>query len=272
MQTVEGKTARSGSARAGGGRGRLRQPRLANLVADQLRDRILSGDLGDGALLPKQEELLEEFGVSQPPIREALRILETEGLVTVLRGNTGGAVVRAPQPSKVAYMIGLVLQADQVGVEDVAVALRHLEPVCAALAARRPDRAETVVAVLARRVARSRSVLDDADRYVHQARVFHEELVAGCGNDTMILLVGALESLWSAHVDTLARQPAQLGAFDDRAARARSLDDHGALLEAIEAGDAARAEELARDHFGAPERHEFVAAGTTVRGTLLRDT
>lgn len=273
MQTAEGNpAARAGRAGTPGrGRSPLRQPRLANLVADRLRDRILSQELGDGALLPKQEELLEEFGVSLPPIREALRILETEGLVTVLRGNTGGAVVRAPQASKVAYMMGLVLQANQVGVEDVAVALGSLEPVCAALAAGRADRDTTVVSVLASRVAASRAVLDDADEYVHQARVFHEELVAGCGNDTMILLVGALESLWSAHVDTLARRPAQLGAFDDRAARVRSVEEHVALLHAIEAGDAAHAEELARAHFDAPERHEFVAAGTTVRGTLLRD-
>jgi GntR family transcriptional repressor for pyruvate dehydrogenase complex len=269
---VQSGTGKQGDGRAGsGGRARLRQPRLADLVADRLRERILSDELGDGALLPKQEELLEEFGVSLPPIREALRILETEGLLTVRRGNTGGAVVRAPQARKVAYMIGLVLQAGQVGVEDVAVALRSLEPVCAALAAGRPDRHSSVVATLTARLARSRRVLDDADEYVHQARVFHEELVAGCGNETMILLVGALESLWSAHVDTLARQPAQLGAFEARAARVRSVEEHAALLGAVDAGDAALAETLAREHFGAPERHEFVAAGTTVRGTLLRD-
>ena len=87
----------------------------------------------------------------------------------------------------------------------------------------------------------------------------------------MILLVGALESLWSAHVDTLARQPAQLGAFEARAARVRSVEEHTALLGAVDAGDATLAETLAREHFGAPERHDFVAAGTTVRGALLRD-
>ena len=80
------------------------------MVAGALRTRILSGELADGAMLPKQDELLEEFGVSLPPIREALRILETEGLITVQRGNVGGAVVHAPQESKVVYMMGLVLQ------------------------------------------------------------------------------------------------------------------------------------------------------------------
>lgn len=254
-----------------GPRRRLRQPRLANMVAGELRGRILTGEIADGALLPKQEDLLEEFGVSLPSIREALRILETEGLVTVLRGNTGGAVVRAPQPSKVAYMIGLVLQSRGVEVGDVEDALRTFEPICASLAAARDDRTETVVPVLRARIAASESVLEDAAEYVHEARVFHEELVAGCGNATVILIVGALESLWSAHVDQLVRRPARLGPFDDLATRTRSLEDHVYLVDAIEAGNAERAEELSHAHFGEARRHEFAAAGTTVQAGLLGD-
>ena len=46
--------------------------------------------------------------MSPPSIREALRVLDTEGLVTVQRGNVGGAIVRAPQAGEVAYMLGLV--------------------------------------------------------------------------------------------------------------------------------------------------------------------
>ena len=254
-----------------GTRRRLRQPRLANMVAGELRERILTGALPDGALLPKQEDLLEEFGVSLPSIREALRILETEGLVTVLRGNTGGAIVRAPQSGKVAYMIGLVLQSRGVEVGDVEDALRRFEPTCVALAAGRDDRATTVVPTLRARIASSATVLENADEYVHQARSFHEELVAGCGNETVILIVGALESLWTAHVDQLVRKPAKLGPFDDLAVRERSLEDHTYLVDAIEAGNAELAEELAHAHYGEARRHEFASARTTVQAALLGD-
>ena len=254
-----------------GARRRLRQPRLANMVAGELRERILTGAIPDGDLLPKQEDLLEEFGVSLPSIREALRILETEGLVTVVRGNTGGAIVRAPQAGKVAYMIGLVLQSRGVEVGDVEDALRRFEPACAALAAGREDRASTVVPVLRARLASSAAVLKDADEYVHQARRFHEELVAGCGNETVILIVGALESLWTAHVDQLVRKPAKLGPFDDLAVRERSLEDHTYLVETIEAGNAERAEELAHAHYGEARRHEFASERTTVQAALLGD-
>src|SRR3954469_6123374 len=113
-------------------RQQLRQPRLAEMVAAALRKRIVSGIIEDGGMLPKQEDLMAEFGISLPPMREALRILETEGLITVRRGNTGGAVVHQPQAAKAAYMLGLVLESRDVAINDVLEALRRLEPVCGA--------------------------------------------------------------------------------------------------------------------------------------------
>ncbi|WP_422331067.1 FadR/GntR family transcriptional regulator, partial [Rhodococcus sp. (in: high G+C Gram-positive bacteria)] len=70
------------------GRGRVPQRRIAETVAAEIRDHILADD---DYRLPTQEQLVRDFGVSYPSIREALRILETEGLVTVRRGNVGGA-------------------------------------------------------------------------------------------------------------------------------------------------------------------------------------
>src|SRR3954465_5378754 len=118
-----------------GPRQQLRQPRLAEMVAAALRKRIVSGIIEDGGMLPKQEDLLAEFRISPPPMREALRILETEGLITVRRGNTGGAIVHRPQPGKAGYMMGLVLQSRAVPLADVVDALKKLEPVCAAACA-----------------------------------------------------------------------------------------------------------------------------------------
>ena len=75
---------------------RLSQPRIAEMIADSLRRRILEGELADGDVLPKVDDLLLEFPVSKPSIREAMRILETEGLISVRRGNVGGAIIHSP--------------------------------------------------------------------------------------------------------------------------------------------------------------------------------
>jgi DNA-binding FadR family transcriptional regulator len=74
---------------------RIPQHRVAESVAAELRARIL-GQGGEDYQLPTQDQLMAEFGVSHPSIREAIRILETEGLVTVRRGKVGGAQVHRP--------------------------------------------------------------------------------------------------------------------------------------------------------------------------------
>src|SRR6185437_7426536 len=119
-------------------RPRLAAPRIAEIVAAELRGRIIDGDLADGDLLPRQELLVDQYRVSLVSLREAMRILETEGLISVRRGNKGGAVVHAPTKDSAAYMVGLVLQSEFVQLPDLATALRELEPGCAALAANRP--------------------------------------------------------------------------------------------------------------------------------------
>src|SRR3984957_1908953 len=126
-------------------RRRLSARRTAEIIADELRRQIIEGELSDGDLLPRQEVLVEQFNVSLVSLREALRILETEGLLSVRRGNRGGAVVHAPAKASAAYMLGLLLQSDYVPLVDLGTALQALAPMCAALAARRPDRGETLV-------------------------------------------------------------------------------------------------------------------------------
>ena len=255
----------------------LRQPRVAEMVADSLRERILSGELADGAMLPKQEDLMAEFGVSPPSIREACRILETEGLVTVQRGNVGGAVVHQPQPSMAAYMIGLVLQSKRTNLLDVVTAMRRLEPACAAACAARPDREKTVLPRLRALLDAAEKAMDDADTYVKLARQFHVELVACCGNETMSLIVGALENLWSVHVDVLARKQSKLGSFADRAVRQAMAREHERIFDLIAKGDERGAEQASRDHFS-EEMHESEGwqhgfdVNSTITASLMRDT
>jgi GntR family transcriptional repressor for pyruvate dehydrogenase complex len=231
----------------------LRPPRLAEMVSGVLRDRILSGELEDGSMLPKQEELLEEFGVSMPPIREALRILETEGLITVKRGNIGGAIVHRPQPAKAAYMLGLVMQSRAVTLGQVLQAMLAFEPACAAACASRTDRKKTVLPRLRATLDASWAAIDDAEEYTGLARRFHVDMVATCGNEPMVLVVGSLEALWTAHVDTLARRRSQLGSFAEPSARQVSAQDHETLYDAIAAGDPRTAEEAVRDHYSHPQ-------------------
>lgn len=217
-------------------REQFRQPRLAELIAGVLRERIMRGDYPDGEHLPKQEHLLEEFHVSKPSIREALRVLETEGLIHVRRGNQGGAVVHRPQSHDAAYMLGLVLQSRHVGLADVGMALLQLEPACCGLCAERPDR-DVLAAQLAALHQQAEASIDDDIAFVEHMRRFHEMLVDECGNETMKTVVGALEVLWSAQEHAWAHSAAGTIDYPGRDLREQGLHAHARIIQLISEGD-----------------------------------
>jgi GntR family transcriptional regulator, transcriptional repressor for pyruvate dehydrogenase complex len=225
----------------------VRFRRLAEQVADELRRRILSGDLADGGVLPKEDELLLEFPISKPSLREAMRILEAEGLLSVRRGKFGGAVVHRPSAANVAYTLGLVLGAHEVGLSDVGTALLQVEPACAALCAQRRDRKRVVVPALRRLHDEAVGSVEDLVRVTSASRRYHEALVQCCGNETMIILAGALETLWSAHEQGWSRQVTDHGSIPV-VERCAVLEEHRQVIDAIDAGDPQRARDLAATH------------------------
>jgi DNA-binding FadR family transcriptional regulator len=101
------------------GRSRIPPHRVAESIAAELRARILAAD-GGSHRLPAQEQLVREFGVSYPSVREAIRILETGGLVTVRRGKVGGAEAHRPDEASAAYHLGLVLEGGRITLRDLA--------------------------------------------------------------------------------------------------------------------------------------------------------
>lgn len=243
------------------------------MIADELRSRILSGELQDGDLLPKQEELIEQFHVSKPSVREAFRILETEGLVTVRRGNVGGSVVHVPQVDSVTYMLALVLQVRGVTLADAGAALQQLEPAAAALCARRDDRATEVVPKLRAAHEELERALeaDDEMAAIHASRKFHELLVELCGNETMRVVVGTLEGLWSVHEAAWAAEATRTGHFPTPDKRVRSLQEHAEILELIEQGDAEGVLTAARRHLESSQQFPLSASDRPIDARAARN-
>src|SRR4026209_1677486 len=98
-------------------RSRLREK--SQQIADELRRLIVSGKLSEGESLGHEPDLVERFGVSRPSLREALRILEAEGLISVVRGMLGGIVVHEPNERMTARTAALLLQSRNVSLADV---------------------------------------------------------------------------------------------------------------------------------------------------------
>jgi len=214
---------------------RPRPARMAELVADTLRRQIFEGIHVEG--LPKEEELRERFGVAKSSMREALLILETEGLITVRRGNVGGSSVHLPTIESAAYSIGLSMSAGAATLGDVAEALQVLEPMCASLCARLENRGEKLVPELDRLNTAYENEIEDGLEAIKLSRKFHEAVVEGCGNAAFSIVTSALARVWSAHEVDWATEATLSGTFPDLETRKDALKWHVEVAALIRAGD-----------------------------------
>lgn len=226
----------------------VRVPLAGEVVAATLRRMILNGELKDGDRLPRQEDLLRAFNVSHPSLREGLRMLEAEGLITVRRGKVGGASVRVPKAGGISYSFGMVLQAEQVPLTDLADALSSLEPICFGLAASSPDRKDVLVPLLNESCDKLAELVPDPVEFTVAAREFHELVVDNCGNNTMRLAVGALTRLWSYHEEGTIDMHHSAGRSSPVSKRREVVKTHRLLTERISEGTVDRCQQLATVH------------------------
>jgi DNA-binding FadR family transcriptional regulator len=227
------------------------EPRLkaSHQVAGQLRRLILDGELADGDQLPTETRLTERFGVSRPTVREAFRILETEGLISVAHGSRMGARVNAPRVETSARYAGFALRAAGATLRDTYEAQLSFEPYAVRLLAER--RTPQVMAELE---ARLRELEDlrgpDSihERHAALAR-YHLLLVTMTGNRTLTLMAQMLAKILETHQ---ARCDPPLADFARGLSEAQFRDlgpkSIRKLLGIIQVGDADAAEAHWREH------------------------
>jgi DNA-binding FadR family transcriptional regulator len=229
-------------------------------IADELRRLIVSGELTEGESLGHEPDLVERFGVSRPSLREALRILEAEGLISVVRGVRGGVVVHEPDQRMTARTAALVLQARNVSLADVYEARGILEPAAVrGVAASR--RRKVAAAELRPLIAEQEAVIDDPVAFGRANARFHERLVELGGNQTLGIVAEMLNEIVAKAV-TAASQAEPAG--DSVSTRRRGIRSQERLVELIEAGDVAGAEEHWRTHMAVVGRVLLGQESTTV--------
>jgi DNA-binding FadR family transcriptional regulator len=113
-------------------RAMLKQPVM---VAREIVNYIVDENLLPGHPLPTEREMVEQFGHGRNTIREALRLLETRGVITIRSGRGGGPVVRLPRSSDLGDALMLLLQFQKSTLDDVIEARLLIEPLAASAAA-----------------------------------------------------------------------------------------------------------------------------------------
>jgi DNA-binding FadR family transcriptional regulator len=223
---------------------RVRVPKMAELVARDLRRRILRGERVENDALPSESALMERFGVSRPTLREAFRVLESESLISIRRGAHGGGRVHLPNADVAARQTALVLEHRGVSMQDVYEARGVIEPGCVALLAK--NRTAAQLRELRAALERSRAVREDPVRQMQEQTDFHGLIVGMAGNQTLSVLSGMLRHIIDvahmAHVESDAGTPSGQEALKNGFAA------HERVVKLIEAKDAERSERLWRRH------------------------
>lgn len=203
-------------------------PKAADVLAHELRDRIISGELAEDAVLPPERVLVEQSGLSRATVREALRILQAEGLVAIKAGRAGGAFVQRPSGRFVANSVNLVIRGQRLDLDILHETREVIEPACAALAAKRRssadlDELDAAHADLVAAGSNSRQFLGANIRW-------HEAVAAASGNDLLIgFMSGLSEAIYAAgDLDTYVADPHK---------RELTAMAHSSVTEAIRAGD-----------------------------------
>lgn len=204
------------------------------LLFDIVRD-IGADGLGPGDRLPSQADMMRRYGAGATPLREALRMLELAGLLSVRPGPSTGAILEEANAEHLAALVAAFLGLAGVTYGQLLDAWAATEPLLAAAAAANPDR-EAVRAELAELAAEPES--DEPVTPTH-AIDFHDAVARAAGNPALRLVAQVLSyviaDLYWAATDVAA--PARL-----------VRHDHHDIAEAILAGDAREAYRRMGDH------------------------
>jgi GntR family transcriptional regulator, transcriptional repressor for pyruvate dehydrogenase complex len=224
-------------------------PKASDVLAHELRERILSGELEEGIALPAERELVKQTQMSRATVREALRILEVQNLVRVRAGRAGGAFVQRPTPKSMASSVSMLIRGRQIKLADLMETREALEPFCAELAARKHT--DDDLAVLDR--ANDDIADPDADLSAFlQANLDWHVGVALAGHNE--LLIGFMTALSQAiYTGT------ENAAFVDDEVRAVTARAHRSITTAIRSRDADAASRRMRRHV-----HSYAKAALAV--------
>ncbi|HEX5143741.1 MAG TPA: FCD domain-containing protein [Mycobacterium sp.] len=239
----------------------LREPKMADRVATVLRKMFIRGEIPVGTMLPPESELMEQFGVSRPTLREAFRVLESESLIQMQRGVRGGARVTSPTKQTLARYAGLILEYEGVTLKDVYDARASLEAdMIRKLAVERDP--ETLAALEAALRPANGEMSDEQSRLA--LAEFHIAIATLCGNKTLQMVNEMLYHL-------IARATRTMRPTGTRAEQAwkRSMKAHAQVVELIEAGDADGAVAFWRSHLERTEKDALTGPALSTVVDLL---
>lgn len=219
-------------------------------VADEIKHWVVERDLAPGARLPSEAEMIEIFAVSKGTVREAMRILEAQGLIVTRTGPGGGSFVDQVSSERARSLLANYFYFQDLSVADIYQMRRALEPEMAASLAGRlsPAALDELQALAERYPEPARSAEEERDQHV-SSLAFHARLAELAGNRLMGFVVAFMARLLAdLTVHRRLYEPHNRELW--RRGRQHQID----LVAALRAGDGARARAVMAAHMAGAEQ------------------
>jgi GntR family transcriptional regulator, transcriptional repressor for pyruvate dehydrogenase complex len=211
--------------------------KAAVIVAKRIVASVERQRLGPGDKLPPERIMQEEYGVGRSTLREALRFLELQGVLSLKTGPGGGPVIRRPSSSHLATTLALTLQFEDAPFRVIVEARMGLEPMMAGLAAQRIGEEALADLRLANAIMADSGVSFDA--FLEANRRFHDVIARASGNALFASILQALVGILDGTALGIQYPPSSLAAITTA---------HHEIYDRLVAGDADGASAAMRDH------------------------
>lgn len=220
-------------------------PKAAERVAAELRHQIVTGRLKPGDKLHPENVLQTEFAISRPTMREALRLLESESLISISRGKHGGARVSTIDLGPVSRQVGVFLQLGGTTLQDVWLARTIIEPPAAGLLAAHHNPA--ALAELEANIAQAKEAArSDLIRYADLSAEFSQLITRHCGNQTIHLLASLIYDVIRRQHEDVTERTINRASVDKL--RQESIRSREHAVGLMRSGDVATTEKFWREH------------------------
>jgi len=215
-----------------------RQVKMSERLASAIVGLVIEQGLKEGDRLPNESEMVEQFGVGRGSLREALRILETYGLISLRSGPGGGPVVLNVSPADVSRSFSLYLKLSGATIRELADARKVIDPLMARLAAENMD--ELAAQQLRDALDREEKAARDKTTVVATANDFHYVLASLTGNSVLNLVATSLKEMYTSRFVMIG--------LAERVTRPSIRKEHRRIGDAVLSGDGDLAEKLMREH------------------------
>jgi DNA-binding FadR family transcriptional regulator len=216
-------------------------PKASDILATQLRGLILSGEIPPGDALPPERELVVSSGISRSSVRDALRVLEVEGLIVTKPGRSGGSIVRLPGRDTVARPLELYVKSHEIRLESLLDCRLAVEPFLASRAAQ--NHTDEELALIKDIHARFLATTDNVADYKRLNLEWHLAIAQASHNE-----------LLSALMEAIAQPILEADGYHQVTTpeiRAEAKKAHSAIQESIENRKADQAHGRMARHLGA---------------------